>query len=381
MAQKIIRFGIIGGGLMGREFVSAAARWCHLLDVNSRPQVIAVCDLNSAALDWFKQNVPNLESATTDYRELLANPRIDAIYCAVPHHLHRQIYIDTLKAGKHLLGEKPFGIDLEANKAILDEAARHPELVVRGTSEFPFFPAVQRIVRTAREGRLGKILEVEAGFLHNSDLNPDKPLNWKRMVQFNGAYGCMGDLGMHALHVPFRLGWVPCNVRAILSNIFTERKNAQGEIQPCETWDNATLFCEVDAAESHFPMTIKTQRIAPGETNTWYLTVKGTCLSASFNTRQPRTLRTMPYEPGAPQAWRDEALGYESVYKTITGGIFEFGFTDAIQQMIAAYCEQVAQGPDVELPFGCVLPEETRLQHAILTAALKSHALGQVVSL
>ncbi|WP_261807696.1 Gfo/Idh/MocA family oxidoreductase [Paenibacillus sp. N3.4] len=41
----------------------------------------------------------------------MADDEIDAIYCAVPHHLHEQIYIDIIKAGKHLLGEKPFGID------------------------------------------------------------------------------------------------------------------------------------------------------------------------------------------------------------------------------------------------------------------------------
>lgn len=379
--MQTIHFGIIGAGLMGREFASAAARWCHLLDIRARPEIIVVCDQNPAALEWFTSSVPTVACATKDYRQLLADPRVDAVYCAVPHHLHEKIYIDTLRAGKHLLGEKPFGIDRRANQAILDEAARRPALMVRGTSEFPFFPAVQRIVRYAREGRLGKILEVEAGFLHSSDMDPRKPLNWKRMVAFNGAYGCMGDLGMHVLHVPLRLGWAPRNVRAILSNIVTHRNDANGELQPCETWDNATLLCEVEADDCHFPMTLKTQRIAPGETNTWYFTVKGTRLSARFTTRQPRTLWTMPYQPGDAQAWHEEAVGYESLYRTITGGIFEFGFTDAIQQMIAAYCDEIVQGGESNVPFACVLPEETRLQHAILEAALESHVQTRVVSL
>ena len=44
--MKRIRFGIIGCGLMGREFASAAARWCHLLDMDVRPEIVAICDAN-----------------------------------------------------------------------------------------------------------------------------------------------------------------------------------------------------------------------------------------------------------------------------------------------------------------------------------------------
>ena len=43
MSQRIISFGIIGGGLIGREFASAAARWFHLTEVDFRPQIVAVC--------------------------------------------------------------------------------------------------------------------------------------------------------------------------------------------------------------------------------------------------------------------------------------------------------------------------------------------------
>ena len=44
--MKTIRFGIIGCGLMGREFGSAAARWCHLTGLDVRPELLAVCDQN-----------------------------------------------------------------------------------------------------------------------------------------------------------------------------------------------------------------------------------------------------------------------------------------------------------------------------------------------
>jgi predicted dehydrogenase len=376
--MKKIRFGVIGCGLMGKEFASAAARWCHLRDMRAEPEIVAVCNRSEVPRKWFTKHFPSVKQSTADYLELLANPDVDAVYCAVPHHLHRQVYCDTIEAGKHLFGEKPFGVDLEANEAILDCTRRHPGVLVRCCSQFPYFPAVQRMGRMIEEMAFGTILEVNAGFLHSSDMNPDKPANWKRLVEFNGAYGVMGDLGMHVCHVPFRAGWTPRNVRAILSNVIRERPDGKGGRVACETWDNATLLCEaVDTGGNAFPLTLRTQRIAPGESNTWYLEIKGMKACARFSTRNPNILHLLEYHGGA-QDWREVCVGYHPVFPAITGGIFEFGFTDAILQMWAAFVTEVA---GERLP-GTLLaqaatPEEANLSHRLFTASLESAKTGE----
>jgi predicted dehydrogenase len=378
--RKELRFGIIGLGLMGREFGSAAARWCHLLDLDYVPRITAICDTNEKLFEWFVGHFDSIRLKTTNYHDLLNSDEVDVIYCAVPHNLHQQFYTDIIRAGKHLLGEKPFGIDLQANQNILDVIAQHPNVVVACSSELPFFPGAQRIIRYINESRFGKIIEVWAGLLHSSDLDPNKKINWKRMIDMNGEYGCMGDLGMHPLHVPLRSGWMPRNVRAMLSKIVTERPDASGNLVPCKTWDNATLACEVNTGDQEFPMYIQTYRIAPGEMNTWYLRVIGTKFSAEFSTKYPRTLRIMEYAPGSEQAWQVIDIGYQSAYPTITGGIFEFGFSDSLLQMWAAFCDQLAHGREgMSQPFYCVTPEETLLHHRILTAALESHQRQAVV--
>ena len=380
--KQIIRFGIIGLGLMGREFGSAAARWCHLLNLDFEPQIVGICDSNSALFPWFADNFDTIQVQTTDYHDLLASSAIDAIYCAVPHNLHAAMYCDIIRAGKHLLGEKPFGIDLEANAQIMACIEEHPEVVVACSSEFPFFPSAQRIVRYIQEGRFGTILEVWSGLLHSSDLDPNKKINWKRMVAINGEYGCMGDLGMHALHIPLRMGWMPCSVHAQLSNVVTQRPDVSGQLVPCETWDNATLSCRVTQADQDFPLYIQTHRIAPGETNTWYLRVLGTHFSAEYSTKQPKTLRTMSYTSGAEQAWSVLDLGYETAYPTITGGIFEFGFSDGLLQMWAAFCDQLVHGREgMKQGFYCATPQETQQHHRVLTAALESHRQQAVIKL
>ena len=201
--MKTIHFGIIGLGLMGREFASASARWCHLLGVEARPEIVAVSNRSPAPFEWFRQHFPAVRQYAHDYRELLANPAVEAVYVAVPHHLHEEVCCAALEAGKHLMAEKPVGIDMAANRAITDCAGRHPELFVRCASQWIFYPAAQRIGEHLEHGSVGRVIEVNAGFQHSSDLDPDKPINWKRMIEFNGEYGVMGDLGMHVCALPF----------------------------------------------------------------------------------------------------------------------------------------------------------------------------------
>ena len=192
----------------------------------------------------------------------------------------------------------------------------------------------------------------------------------------------MGDLGMHACYMPFRAGWHPINVRAILSNIMTQRPDGQGGKVPCETWDNATLLCEArdPNAGNIFPLTIKTQRITPGEKDTWYLEVLGTKTSAKFTTKNANSIEILEYT-GGEQAWQKIDMGHEMTYKSITGGIFECGFSDSILQMWAAFLYEFENGRSPCKFAGCVTPEETAISHRLFTAALESHKNSSTVCL
>ncbi|HTO22460.1 MAG TPA: Gfo/Idh/MocA family oxidoreductase [Spirochaetia bacterium] len=370
-ARKKVRFGIIGLGLMGREFGSAIARWCHLLSEGPVPVLAGVCDSNPRAHAWFTDAFPDLSIVTTDYHDLLGSSQVDAIYCAVPHNLHEKLYVDIIRAGKHLMGEKPFGIDQAANTAILSALAEKPGLFVRCSSEFPYFPAVQRMIAWIKEGRFGRIMEVRAGFNHSSDMDVTKPINWKRIVEVCGEYGCLGDLGIHTQHVPFRSGWVPRTVYASLSKIVTTRPDGKGGMAPCRTWDNATLCCTVPHADGYeFPMYLETKRMAPGMTNTWFIEVDGLSASARFTSRDPKSFYYL-LSGEKEQPWCRLDLGYTPAVPGITGGIFEFGFPDAILQMWASFLLEMESGtPPV---FGCFTPQETRISHALQTAALRSN--------
>lgn len=371
--MKTVNIGIIGGGLMGREAASAFGRWFALKDFPVKVRLTAVCDLNPQLLAWYKQ-IDSVSLLTTDYQELINSNQVDVVYIAVPHNLHRDLYIDILRAGKDLLGEKPFGIDLEAAGAIASEANRLGRFV-RCSSEMPFLPGPQRVIAEIQSGRLGRIFEIRSGFLHASDMNAQKPINWKRQSHYCGEIGVMGDLGMHALHVPLRLGWKPGKVFAQLQKIITERPDGKGGTAVCDTWNNATLSTEVNIGGEAVPMQLETKRLAPGETNTWYIEVYGTEGGVKYSTKDTKAF--WQFTNDAEQWWKRTDLGFQMPFETITGGIFEAGFPDCFMQMFAAYVAE--REGFLGSRFGCATPEEAVDSHRVFRAALVSQEFGKFV--
>jgi predicted dehydrogenase len=373
--MKTVHVGIIGGGLMGKEAASAFARWFTLNDFPVKATLKAVCDVNPAVLEWYRQ-IPTVDLLTTNYQDLLADKEIEVVYVALPHHLHQEYYLDILRAGKDMLGEKPFGMDLPAALAIAETAAQLGRFV-RCSSEMPFLPGPQRVIKEVLSGRLGKILDIKAGFLHASDLDPAKPINWKRQASFCGEIGVMGDLGMHVLHVPLRLGWKPQLVFAQLQKIITRRPDGHGGWAECDTWNNATLHTLVAMNGEDVPMTLEMKRLAPGETNTWFIEVLGTEGGVKYSTKDTKTLWTFKREQ--EQVWQRVDLGFQVPFPTSTGGIFEAGFPDCFMQMLAAYMaerENCLNGR-----FGCATPQEAVASHQLFSAALVSQQCQSVVHL
>lgn len=381
MSRERVNVGIIGGGLMGREIAAALRRWPALVDHPADPRLVAVCDINPAALEWF-EGIDTVRLTTTDHRELLADPDIDVVYIAVRHDLHEQLYVDTIRAGKALLAEKPFGIDGAAADAILAAIDETPGSFVRVSSEMPFFPGAQWAIDYVRSGALGRIVEATCTFLHASDLDVTKPLNWKRQKRFCGEAGVLNDLGMHTWHVPLRLGWAPERVMGVLQDIVTERPGPDGDLVPCDTWDNAVIHSWSTHDGEPFPLTTATKRIAPGEKNTWEFAAVGMDGGVRFSTKNPKEVEVFAVVDvpgiGREQSWQRIDAGSQSVWPTVTGPNFESGFSDAILQMWAAFLAERAGALGER--FGTVRPEEAALTHRIFAAAISAHESGSFVA-
>jgi hypothetical protein len=200
-----------------------------------------------------------------------------------------------------------------------------------------------------------------------------KPINWKRQASTCGVIGVMGDLGMHVLHIPLRLGWKPKRVFAQLQKIYERRPDGKGGFAMCDTWNNAMLHTDVEIGGADVPMRLEMKRLAPGETNTWFIEALGTEGGIRFSTKEPKTLWI--FQRDSDQAWRRIDLGFQSVFPAITGGIFEPGFPDCFLQMWAAYIAE--RSGVLGERFGCVTVDEAVTSQELFAAALASYESKQ----
>jgi predicted dehydrogenase len=165
----------------------------------------------------------------------------------------------------------------------------------------------------------------------------------------------------------------------MLDDVVTERPGPDGTPVRCDTWDNALLALRVptSAAESarRFSMLWETRRIAPGQMNSWAFEALGMDGGVRFTTRQPAVLQRFSVS-GGEQAWSEVQPGHTSAWPVVTGGIFEFGFLDALLQMWASYfAERIGELGD---RFGTATPAEALDAHRVFAAALASEAHGAV---
>lgn len=109
-------FALIGAGVFGERHAQAYSR-------HPAVDFVAVCDLDGDRATQIAECY-GARIATTDYRELLSNPEIDAVSIATPDHLHRDVAVAFAEAGKHLLVEKPLATTVEDAEAIAEAARR-----------------------------------------------------------------------------------------------------------------------------------------------------------------------------------------------------------------------------------------------------------------
>ena len=285
---------------MGRELAAAIGRWAALSDHPVQPRLEAVCDPSPEALAWFER-IATVRTLTDDRAPAARGPATSTCSTSRSRTTCTRSSTSTRSPPARTSSARSRSGSTSRRRRRIVAALRRadPGVFARCSSEMPYFPGAQLAYEQIRSGALGQMIEARHAFLHSSDLDRGKPINWKRQARYCGEIGVMGDLGMHVVHLPLRLGWRPRSVYAVLQDIVTERPGPDGELVPCDTWDNATLH--VDAGG--FPLTLETKRIAPGETNTWRLRALGMDGGVDFSTASPKAVHRFA------RARRPPALG------------------------------------------------------------------------
>ena len=176
------------------------------------------------------------------------------------------------------------------------------------------------------------------------------------------------------------------DVQRLVTNLF-KATTPKGSQSNDPFWDTAAsmlllalifyLRYEAPEEEQNFPMVMEMKRMAPGCTNTVEYEIYGLDGSAKFSTEDANAV-WYTRNQGREQAWSRLILGQRTLFPVITGGIFEFGFSDAMLQMFAAFIAELCGEP---CAFGCFRPDEALLSHQLLTGALRAYETGSVVRL
>ena len=160
-ANSAVTVGIIGTGGRGRFDGAIFAK-------DQRARIVALCDLYSNQIDKAKTAIPGADQARAykDYRELLADPSIDAVLIATPVFLHPEHFEAAVKARKHIYIEKPAAADVAGVKRVLAAAqqADKSKHIAFGFQN-RFSPVYRTAEETLRTGKLGELLMMECHFI------------------------------------------------------------------------------------------------------------------------------------------------------------------------------------------------------------------------
>ena len=174
----MVRVGVIGYGYWGPNLVR---NFVETPDM----QLIAVADLRQDRLDLVQRRYPGVE-VTKDCREIINHPHIDAIAISTPVSTHFPLAMEALRAGKHVLVEKPVGLNAREAQSLLDAANRAPHLKVMEAFMYRHHPQWITARELARGGQIGELTTVHSFFSYY-DVDPTN-------VRNDGAIGGGGGL-------------------------------------------------------------------------------------------------------------------------------------------------------------------------------------------
>ena len=192
--EKLVT-AVIGVGPMGVRHLQGA--------INYGSEIGAICDTDLERLRKVgEENGIPIEKQTTDYMDIVNNKEINAVILATPDQLHREQVENLLKAGKHIMCEKPLALVREDIDAIVRAVEAHPECTFMIGQICRFTPAFVKAKELVAAGRIGELYFVESEYAHDyKHMFDHDPKNWRSDPVRHGVVGG----GCHAVDL---LRWI-----------------------------------------------------------------------------------------------------------------------------------------------------------------------------
>ena len=225
-----VKYGIIGCGAIGqRRHIPECAAYPH-------SKVAALCDPNQQRVEQLANQYGAVPY--TDHKKMLKEADIDAVVVCGPNFVHAPQSIDALKAGKHVLCEKPMATTRLEAKKMMDAAKKAKKYLMIGLNQRLMPPHV-RAKEILASGKLGKVLAFRTAFKHPGPegWSVDGAKSWF-FSKGSAFMGVTGDLGVHKADLMrWLLGQEFTEVGGFISTL--DKKGPDGKLIPLD--DNAYL--------------------------------------------------------------------------------------------------------------------------------------------
>ena len=337
---------IIGTGFMGRVHAEQIRRLGFV-------DIAGVASINAAEAAAFGQSM-GIERTTGNYKELLADPTIQAVHVLTPNALHYPVSMDALNAGKAVLCEKPLAVSAKEASNML-KLAEKKNLVHAVNHNLRYYPLVQHIRQYIAAGELGEVLHVQ-GTYSQDWLLYDTDFNWRIDAKENGALRAVGDIGSHWMDMIQHLTGL--SITALCADLATFHKTRKKPKTAIQTFAGKKLkpadYDEVkintedyggvllhlgDSARGAFTAS----QVAAGNKNRFMFEIYGTKSGVMWNQERPDELWIGNRNEPNRILIKDPSMlmGPAAGFADLPGGHSE-GYDDAHKQLYKRFYRRVA---------------------------------------
>lgn len=215
--NDVLKLAFVGCGSIARAHLAGIEQYAP------RVRVTALVDPDPKAAERFVKMTSGTYYANLE--EALLQGDFDAVDIMVPHDLHEQLSLLALKAGKHLLLEKPMAPSLKACDRILN-CAKESGVVFAVAENAQFWPEIMEVDRLIREGVIGEVITAKASFWVQYEPGELKPRTPWRLDQEKTGGGITIDGGSHWLR-PLRI-WMG-EITDVIAAVDHPLQSMQGE--------------------------------------------------------------------------------------------------------------------------------------------------------
>jgi predicted dehydrogenase len=285
-----IRAGIIGTGFIGPVHLEALRR--------GGATITGLCDLpervkRAAA----KFDIPE---AFGDYRDLVRSPNVDVVHITSPNRFHCEMSLAALRAGKHVVCEKPLAMNTRETAQIV-KVARGSGKVFAVNYNVRFYPATLALRRMVARGELGEIIHVNGSYMQDW-LFKETDYNWRLLPEEGGKLRAVADIGTHWMDtVSFILGAKITSVLADLGTFHKTRRRPLGEVQTFVKADAKVRYATYQVGTEDFASVLlrfangargnlAVSQVAAGRKNCIRIEIYGAIKSAWWCSETPEVL-------------------------------------------------------------------------------------------